>query len=66
MDSFVQRAPSLPFATKEYDRLYQDQFANVLRIYFNYLDSLNQQSVVAINSNGVMNWMSNGGGIFSG
>ncbi len=66
MDSFVQKSPNLPFGPNDYDRLYQDQFANILRIYFKYLDSLNEQSVVAINSNSTMAWMSNGGGMFSG
>jgi len=32
-------APSLPRATNEYERRYQDQFANILRLYFNQLDS---------------------------
>ena len=33
-------APSLPLATYEYDRQYQDQLNNVLRLYFNRLDNL--------------------------
>jgi len=32
-------APNLPLAPAEWDRRYQDQFANVLRLYFNRLDS---------------------------
>jgi hypothetical protein len=31
-------APSLPLAPSEWDQRYQDQFANVLRLYFNRLD----------------------------
>ena len=31
-------APNLPLAPTEWDRRYQDQFANVLRLYFNRLD----------------------------
>jgi hypothetical protein len=31
-------APNLPLAPQEWDRRYQDQFANVLRLYFNRLD----------------------------
>ncbi len=31
-------APNLPLAPDEWDRRYQDQFANVLRLYFNRLD----------------------------
>jgi hypothetical protein len=33
-------APSLPLATTEYNRQYQDQLNNVLRLYFNRLDNL--------------------------
>ena len=31
-------APNLPLAPDQWDRRYQDQFANVLRLYFNRLD----------------------------
>jgi hypothetical protein len=33
-------APNLPLATIEYSRQYQDQLNNVLRLYFNRIDSL--------------------------
>lgn len=33
-------APNLPLATQEYSPIYQDQLNNVLRLYFNRLDSL--------------------------
>jgi len=33
-------APNLPLAPPEWNRQYQDQFANVLRLYFNRLDAL--------------------------
>ena len=33
-------APRLPSATTEYDRQYQDQFNNILRLYFNQLDNI--------------------------
>jgi hypothetical protein len=33
------RAPSLPLPPADYDQRREDQFANVLRIYFNQLDS---------------------------
>lgn len=36
------RAPNLPLGTEQYSRQYQDQFTNVLRLYFNQIDSLNQ------------------------
>jgi hypothetical protein len=30
--------PNLPIGTEEYDRRFQDQFSNVLRLYFNQLN----------------------------
>ena len=36
-------APNLPLAPDDWDRRYQDQFANVLRLYFNRLDAFNAQ-----------------------
>jgi hypothetical protein len=33
------RAPALPFAPVEYDRRYQDDLNNILRLYFNTLDN---------------------------
>lgn len=35
-------APQLPVAAKEYDQSTADKFSNVLRLYFNQLDSFNQ------------------------
>jgi len=35
--------PALPQATEEYDRRYQDQLNNVLRLYFNRINALQQQ-----------------------
>ena len=35
-------APNLPLGPEEYQRQYQDQFANVLRLYFNQLDNFNR------------------------
>jgi hypothetical protein len=32
-------APNLPLATQEYERQFQDQFENILRLYFNQLDN---------------------------
>lgn len=32
-------APNLPLAPKDYERQYQDQLNNVLRLYFNRIDS---------------------------
>lgn len=36
-------APSLPLAPEKWTRQYQDQFSNVLRLYFNRLDNFNTQ-----------------------
>jgi len=36
-------SPNLPLATEQYSRLYQDQLNNVLRLYFNRLDSILDQ-----------------------
>jgi len=36
-------APNLPLAPEDYNRQYQDQFASVLRLYFNRLDALNRE-----------------------
>ena len=33
------KAPNLPIATVEYEARYQDQFTNVLRLYFNTIDN---------------------------
>lgn len=32
-------APNLPLATQDYDRQYQDQLNNVLRLYFSRIDA---------------------------
>ena len=36
-------APNLPLATEQYSRAYQDQLNNILRLYFNRLDSILDQ-----------------------
>ena len=43
-------APSLPVAPAEYERLYQDQYSNILRLYFNRLDNLLGQLVATIDT----------------
>jgi hypothetical protein len=40
-------APNLPLATEDYNRQYQDQLNNVLRLYFNLIDSTFNQLRVA-------------------
>ena len=48
-------APNLPLAPEEWDRRYQDQFANVLRLYFNRLDDfisrLNASNIIPATTN---------------
>jgi hypothetical protein len=46
-------APSLPLATVEYNRQYQDQLNNVLRLYFNRLDNLLAQLVTSSGGAGI-------------
>jgi len=40
---FQTVAPSLPLAPLDYSRIYQDQYSNVLRLYFNQLDKILSQ-----------------------
>ena len=65
--------PNLPLGTVEYERQYQDQFTNVLRLYFNQLNIglngviSNQNTMqTQINHDLTLVWISGGGGIFSG
>ena len=34
------KSPALPLAPVEYQQQYQDQFSNILRLYFNQIDTL--------------------------
>jgi len=58
------KAPNLPISASQYSQQYEDQFSNVLRLYFNQLDSVNAQNVTAINNLNVNTWMSLGTGIW--
>ena len=44
-DAIVVPPPNLPLAPVDYDSRYQEQFNNVLRLYFNRLDALLRQIV---------------------
>lgn len=44
------KRPLIPFAPTEYDRGYQDQLINVLRIYFNQIDAVLQQLLLGFNN----------------
>ena len=57
MAVYKVRSPSLPLPTPEYDDSQQNQFQNILRLYFNRLDQYNIQSSDDTNSNNVLIWM---------
>jgi len=46
MTIYNVRAPALPLSPVEYDQRQQDQFQNVLRLYFNRLDDYNSLAAV--------------------
>ena len=46
-------APNLPLAPKEYESRYQEQFNNVLRLYFNQLDALFRQLNASSDTSGL-------------
>jgi hypothetical protein len=46
------KTPLIPLAPTEYDRAYQDQLTNVLRLYFNKIDSSFQQLLLGFNNYG--------------
>lgn len=37
----IPRSPALPIAQQAYTKVYQDTFGNILRLYFNQLDTVN-------------------------
>lgn len=51
-------APSLPVATEDYQKQYEDQYSNVLRLYFNQLD--NYTRALASNIGGALIKFPNG------
>jgi hypothetical protein len=51
------KAPNLLVAPIAYDKQYQDQLNNALRLYFTQLDNFNQVAAEQIASNTVMAWM---------
>lgn len=58
--------PSLPLGTLEYNRQYQDQYSNVLRLYFNQLQNVQQEITAQVATNQTNIWLLNSGGMFSG
>ena len=53
---FPAKAPSLPLAPIKYNLGYQNQFNNVLRIYYNQIDSNTQQLIEGVNSVTTLQW----------
>jgi hypothetical protein len=62
MANYKARSPALPIPPNEYDRSQQDQFENVLRLYFNRLDQYNIQASMEQNSQNVLMWLGGPGG----
>jgi hypothetical protein len=48
-DPIVPAVPNLPLGPDQYERQYQDQFAKVLRLYFNQL-TINLQQLIGVNT----------------
>jgi hypothetical protein len=44
-----QTPPSLPLAPNEYDAVYMSQFANVLRLFFNQINAVQQLNLASLN-----------------
>ena len=57
-------APNLPVATDNYQKQYEDQYSNVLRLYFNQLDAINSQSIQQIEKLNTLTWLGLGTGIW--
>jgi len=66
MPQYNIKAPALPLPTLDYEQAQQDQFQYVLRLYFNRLDTYNNATAVAINSQNVLQWVNAGSGMWSG
>jgi hypothetical protein len=41
------RAPALPFPTEEYNKETAEQFNNVLRLYFNQIDTTVRNAIIS-------------------
>jgi hypothetical protein len=66
MPNYNVRSPALPLSPIEYDQRQQDQFQNVLRLYFNRLDNFNVQMANNVNSQNVLQWANAGSAMWSG
>jgi hypothetical protein len=54
------KASNLAVAPLDYEKRYQDQLNNQLRIYFNQVDGNTQELIQKLNSLSVMTWLSQG------
>ena len=62
MANYRVRSPALPISPVDYSKMQQDQFENVLRLYFNRLDQYNIQASMEQNSQNVLMWLGGPGG----
>ena len=46
-----QAVPNLPLAPKDYSQQYQDQLNNIMRLFFNSINSVQQLSIANLNIN---------------
>jgi hypothetical protein len=49
--------PNIPLGPDEYDRQFMDKYSNVLRLYFNQLNSANTAALSQISSNQTLIWL---------
>ena len=54
MSTGTTKAPNLPIAPVEYSQQYQDQFNNVLRLYFTQLDNPGISAMSTLRTGGVV------------
>jgi hypothetical protein len=46
-----QAVPNLPLAPKDYSQQYQDQLNNIMRLFFNSINAVQQLSIANLNIN---------------
>jgi len=49
--------PNMPLAPEEYEQVQQNQLANVLRLYFNQINSSNTEVLSQISTNQTLTWL---------
>jgi len=54
------KAPNLPIPTITYSQTFFETYSNTERLYFNQIDAANSQTIQAVNSLNVMNWLNTG------